>query len=156
MITAQQITKIAEKHPGADRKVVYRKPLKIKASLLKKNPALANVTIEKESVFYVRFVNYGNQKAVAEAREEGMQECPNNWTKLSRGIYIDDKGKLKISVAPSALKLPRSRSFFLNGKETSLESIQEMLYASDYKEQESPLWFTLKPENIKELHTITG
>lgn len=154
MLTAQQITQIAEKHPGADRKVVYRKDLKIKSTFLKKNPEFQGFKVEKESVFYVRFVEYGNQKSVKEAKENGRADCPNNWTRLGRGLYLDDKGQLKISVAPSALKLPRSRKYFLNGQEIELDKIKEMLYAGDYKDQESPDWFTLKQENIKELHSV--
>lgn len=154
MITAQQIIQIAEKHPGADRKVSYHKKLKIKSSYIKKNPEAANYKIEKRSEFYIRFVEYGNQKAVKEAKANGRADCPNNWTRITRGIYRDNEGNLKICASSSALNLPRKASFFLNDKEVKLEQIQEMLYASDYKEKEKPEWFTLKQENIQQLDTI--
>lgn len=150
MINLQQITQLIEKNPGCVRKITYRKPLKVK-----KNSELVNV--EKESVFYIRFVDYGNQKAVIEAKENGQKDCPNNWIRLTRGVYQDDKGNIKISCgsAPEAMNLPRSRTFFVNGVETPLDNIKTDLYANDAKSsEEAPQWFTLKQEYIKQIADI--
>ena len=149
MINLQQITQLIQKNAGCVRKVTYRKPIKVK-----KNSELVNV--EKESVFYVRFVDYGNQKAVIEAKENGQKDCPNNWIRLARGVYQDDKGKVKISCGPVGkdMKLPRKKIFFVNGVETPLEAIKSELYAKDIKSSEDTQWFTLKQEYIKQIADV--
>lgn len=120
----------------------------------KKKSELAGKTIQKISELQVRLVNYENQKAVQEKREQGMQKNPNNWIKLANGVWQDHKGDFKICVAPSKLKNARNTSkYFMEGNEVNYEDIESSLLASDKKRKDSngPEWFTLKIDNVIEI-----
>lgn len=120
----------------------------------KKKSELYGKTIHKISEIQVRLVNYENQKSVQEKRANGMEKCPNNWTKLANGVWQDNNGQFKICVAPSKLKNAKNTSkYIMEGNEVNYNEIESSLLASDKKRKDSngPEWFTLKIDNVIEI-----
>jgi hypothetical protein len=125
-----------------------------KTIIPKQKSELFGKTIQKISEMNVRLVNYENQKAVKEKRDNGMENCPNNWTKIANGVWQDNNGNFKICVAPSKLKNAKNSSkFLLENNEIEYSEIESHLLAKDKKKNNSanPDWFTLSIENVIEI-----
>lgn len=146
MTITEAQTKIAKKNKGVDRKVVYSRPVKV----LK---PFKGVNLVKVSELYGRVVNYESQKSVAEARENGREHKPNNWEKISDGLYRKPDGKLFFCMGHSVLAQNKNRSWFLlNGKPVAKEEIEEMLPAAEKKSGgEKPDYITLMLERILDI-----
>lgn len=142
--TAQK--KIAKKNKGVDRKILYARPVETLKSFGSKN-------LMKVSEIYGRIVNYESQKSVAEAREAGRKHDPNNWEKISDGLYKKPDGKLFFCMGHSVLKQNKPKSWYLlDNKPVTKEEIEPMLTAKE-KRQNSPRdYITLMLERILEIN----
>lgn len=135
---------VMNKNRGTDRKICQARSAKLRA-------AFKGTNLVKRSTWWCRFVGYEAQKSVKEARENGRQFKPNNWTSLADhcdGLFLDDKGQYKLGIGHSAFKHERSKEWVLNGNVVDFESVKHMVLASEYKSSDSPDWFTVFVENI--------
>ena len=133
---------------GKQFSIVYSKTI-----TPKKKSDLYGKKIKKISKLNVRLVTYGNQAAVKEKRDNGMEKCPNNWTKLSDGIFQDHNGIFKMCLAPTKLKNQvNSSKYLLENKEIEYAELENHLLSKDKKKTNLDIdWFTLSIDNILEI-----
>lgn len=129
----------------------------------KSNPKPAakhkDVELEKRTVGVVRAgINYANLSAVQNAIEEGtrgpVQELPwGEWTKFP--YIIENRGTEYIRLYPSEGNNHKPKSiYFVNGEEVDKEEFAKYLTNSEAKkilepkEEDRPLCFTIKAQNI--------
>lgn len=127
--------------------------VKIKyARQAKKRASYQTLDIVKESTITCRFVDYGIQKAVIQAKANGRRDQPNNWQSLQDdcpGLFRDHKGNLKVCVgAPiNANQIDRQHKWRLNGNPIAVETIKSFLLKSELSNPPAD-WFTLNAECI--------
>lgn len=147
MINLNKLIKaVLDKPRGVDRKIFQERPAKVKK-------AFVDADLVKQSLFWGRFVGYGKQQTVKDAKENGRQDKPNNWQSLQSdcdGLFKDHKGQIKLCIGHPALVREHKSEFLLNGKLAKYEDVEHMLLSSDKRKSGKPLpdWYTLNARNI--------
>lgn len=149
--TVEQLNSILSGVAGRIVTVKTSRPVKVK-----KSSPLFGHELTKQSVMSLRAgIDYNNTKKVIAGHESGEIEkrgLPEGWNKLSKVLYETAKGTHLLGFQPNPNPAAICESeYFLDGEKVEFFEIEEDILASEKSKGDTPLWITLKPENIKEV-----
>ena len=145
MLYSQVKRRLENNQKGSFTAMVWERPVKTKK-------AYSNEVITKRSEGVIRLgINYDNIKHVKEKRANG--ELPKENQGLQWGQWelypyiITNKGKKYLRVTTSKNNKIKTK-YFVNGRETSYDEIENMLLASEKRSTDELDVFTIDIDNI--------
>lgn len=152
------ITKIENVKNGTVRAVIITRPVEVMAKLVKANPELANLKIEKVTRTVARIgIKYANMKGYVAPAEETKRPVTGHYLSGEDNRVLETgTGKICLALKKGINPYAKGKTtWYLNGQEAPYKDIEKYLYAKDkYKEkEESLLGYLVDIEQVEILPT---
>lgn len=138
----------AKSKKGSFASIVWERPLKTRKAYN------GNTIVKRTYGSGLRMgVNYDNMKAVQEYRKDGVLPSENQglisreWIEPNLTLRSLKTGKTLLRVSMASNSSFRTE-YFLNGKPTTKETIEQMVLASEVKSHDMPTVFDVGTDNI--------
>lgn len=148
-----QIKNILSSRKGSNLSAIFGKELKTRKGV--------NAKVEKVTAIVVRGgIDYDNQKAVMEGRENGTLPEENaglpwgQWAEFPYHITHKEQDYVRFYSASGIAFTPKVE-YYLDGVQVDKATIQPLCLASEFPtRQDAPLAMTVKADNIKFLYEV--